>query len=124
MLENILFFLHAVRESRLKAVRKHYLENGMEAHVHKNTKRLPPKALSWEDSITFTKLMEKWKAHMIVLPTKAKLALKYLCVRANSSPSEKIFSCSGHIVSKKRTLLKPDKVNMLVFLSKNTFTNY
>ena len=39
-------FLHAVGESRLKAVRKHYLENGMEGCVHKNTKRLPLKALS------------------------------------------------------------------------------
>ena len=54
---------------------------------------------------------------MIVLPTMAKLAQKYLCVCASSSPSERIFSCSGHIVSKnwKRTLLKPDKVNMLVY---------
>ena len=65
--------------------------------------------------------LQWWKVHMIVLPTMAKLAQKYLCVCASSSPSERIFSCSGHIVSKKRTLLKPDKVNMLVFLSKNLY---
>ena len=39
-----------------------------------------------------------------VLPTMAKLAQKYLSVCASSSPSERIFSCSGNIVSKKRTL--------------------
>ena len=60
-----------------------------------------------------------WKVHVFVLPTMAKLAQKYLSVCASSSASERIFSCSGNIVSKKRTLLKPDKVNMLVFLSKN-----
>ena len=63
--------------------------------------------------------LQWWKVHMIVLPTMAKLARKYLAVCASSSPSERIFSCSGNIVSKKRTLLKPDKVNMLVFLAKN-----
>ena len=60
-----------------------------------------------------------WKVHMAVLPTMAKLARKYLSVCASSSASERIFSCSGNIVSKKRTLLKPDKVNMLVFLAQN-----
>ena len=63
--------------------------------------------------------LQWWKVHMVVLPTMAKLARKYLCVCASSSASEHIFSCSGNIVSKKRTLLKPDKVNMLVFLAKN-----
>ena len=63
--------------------------------------------------------LQWWKVHMAVLPTMAKLAQKYLSVCASSSASERIFSCSGNIVSKKRTLLKPDKVNMLVFLAKN-----
>ena len=63
--------------------------------------------------------LQWWKVHMVVLPTMAKLAQKYLSVCASSSPSERIFSCSGNIVSKKRTLLKPEKVNMLVFLNRN-----
>ena len=63
--------------------------------------------------------LQWWKVHMVVLPTMAKLAQKYLSVCASSSPSERIFSCSGNIVSKKRTLLKREKVNMLVFLNRN-----
>ena len=63
--------------------------------------------------------LEWWKKHCgdyVVLP---QLAKKYLCITASSTPSERVFSTSGLIVSKKRTCLKPEKVNMLVFLSKN-----
>ena len=45
-------FLYGVGESRLKEIKKRYLQNGMEPRIHKNTQRLPPKATSWEDNIT------------------------------------------------------------------------
>ena len=46
--------------------------------------------------------------------------MKYLCVPAISTPSERAFSKAGHIVSEKKACLLPDTVvNMLVFLSGN-----
>ncbi|XP_077359939.1 E3 SUMO-protein ligase ZBED1-like [Festucalex cinctus] len=60
-----------------------------------------------------------WKTHKIYFPQLSKMAKKYLCVQATSSPSERIFSTSGNIVSCERSCLKPDMVNKLVFLAKN-----
>ena len=44
---------------------------------------------------------------------------KYLCICGTSSSSERLFSVAGNIVRAKRSLLKPHKVGMLVFLAKN-----
>ena len=65
--------------------------------------------------------LEWWKVHQVVLPTLSKLVQKYLCICSSSSAMERIFSCSGNIVSKKCTLLKPVKVNMLVFLARSLY---
>ena len=63
--------------------------------------------------------LEWWKINNIHYPLLAKIAKKYLSIRATSCPSERLFSFSGKIVSTLRNNLKPEKVNMLVFLSKN-----
>ena len=63
--------------------------------------------------------LEWWKVHFKEFPVLSLLAKQYLCVCASSASSEWVFSTSGHIVSKRRTCLKPDKINMLVFLAKN-----
>ena len=51
-------FLHGGEKSRLKGVKKHNAENGMEQRIHKITKRLPHEVTSWEDNATFMKFIE------------------------------------------------------------------
>ncbi|XP_038064087.1 E3 SUMO-protein ligase ZBED1-like [Patiria miniata] len=60
-----------------------------------------------------------WREHQSSFPLLAKLAKKYLCICATSSPSERVFSTAGNVVTPQRSLLKPEKVNMLVFLARN-----
>lgn len=47
------------------------------------------------------------------------VAKKYLVVPATSAPSERLFSKLGKIVNELRVSLKPDKAEMLTFLSRN-----
>ena len=63
--------------------------------------------------------LQWWKINYVHYPFLAKIAKKYLSISATSCPSERPFSSSGKIVSTLRNNLKPEKVNMLVFLSKN-----
>ncbi|XP_067303173.1 E3 SUMO-protein ligase ZBED1-like [Pseudorasbora parva] len=60
-----------------------------------------------------------WKNAAGRFPKMSRVARKYLCVCATSTPSERVFSTAGKVVGPQRALLKPDKVNMLVFLAKN-----
>lgn len=60
-----------------------------------------------------------WSSECSRYPVLAKLAKKYLCICASSSASERLFSVSGNVVTDKRTCLRHEKVNMLVFLAKN-----
>ena len=64
-------------------------------------------------------LLEWWKTNCVIFPTLSVIAKKYLCVCATSSPSERFFSTSGNVVGDTCASLKPDEVNMLVFLAKN-----
>jgi len=62
-------FLHAIGKCQIKAIKKHYRENGMEPRVHKNTKRLPKCAASHEDIMRLVKFMENHtEANAILLP--------------------------------------------------------
>lgn len=63
--------------------------------------------------------LEWWRRNHDRFPRLAELARKFMCVPATSVPSERVFSTSGSIVNKQRCSLKPENVDMLVFLNKN-----
>ncbi|CAL9707781.1 unnamed protein product [Knipowitschia caucasica] len=63
--------------------------------------------------------LQWWKVHERKFPRMSQLAKKYLCIPATSSPSERIFSTGGNIVTCTRAALKPEMVNQLVFLAQN-----
>ncbi|XP_049909754.1 E3 SUMO-protein ligase ZBED1-like [Epinephelus moara] len=87
------------------------LEQAVEAEV--NSYLLSPTIDSEADPLAW------WKLHHFTYPKLSKLARQYLCIPATSSPSERLFSTSGNVVTCQRACLKPTKVNMLVFLAKN-----
>ncbi|XP_049333290.1 E3 SUMO-protein ligase ZBED1-like [Astyanax mexicanus] len=60
-----------------------------------------------------------WKLNEPKYPTLASMAKSFLCIPATSTPSERLFSASGNIASKKRASLSPEHVNMLTFLHCN-----
>ena len=72
-----------------------------------------PKLDPEEDSLQW------WKVQSPRFPALCKLAQSYLSVCATSSSSERLFSTSGNIVTLQRASLKPNKVDMLVFLAEN-----
>ena len=63
--------------------------------------------------------LQWWKSQSRMYPHISKLVPKYVSVSATSVASERVFSTSGNIVTPHRANLKPDKVEMLTFLSKN-----
>uniref|UniRef100_A0AAR2J935 BED-type domain-containing protein n=1 Tax=Pygocentrus nattereri TaxID=42514 RepID=A0AAR2J935_PYGNA len=63
--------------------------------------------------------LDWWKTQEVNFPRLGKLAKKYLCIPASSSPSERVFSTGGNIITCNRAALKPDAVDRLVFLSHN-----
>lgn len=58
-----------------------------------------------------------WRNNDRRYPLMARLAQKYMCICATSTSSERMFSTAGNIATPETSCLKPDKVNMLVFLA-------
>jgi len=63
--------------------------------------------------------LQWWKLNHGEYPNIWMLAKRILSVPATSAPSERVFSVASLIATKKRGSLKPDNVNMLVFLKEN-----
>lgn len=67
------------------------------------------------------KVLHWWKEHEKQLPLMAGVAKQILCTPATSTPSERAFSKAGSLITAKRSMLKPSKVDMMLFLNKNYF---
>ncbi|KAF0031713.1 hypothetical protein F2P81_016268 [Scophthalmus maximus] len=63
--------------------------------------------------------LDWWRLHEHNFTRLSQLAKKYLCNPATSTPSERIFSTGGNIVTCTRAALKLEKVKQLVFLAQN-----
>jgi hypothetical protein len=60
-----------------------------------------------------------WKGHQKDYPTLSILSKKYLGIPATSVTSERIFSKTGWLLSKKRQLLSANIVNSVIFINSN-----
>lgn len=63
--------------------------------------------------------LEWWRGNKIKYPKLSQIAFKFLCIAASSTPSERMFSASGHLTSDRRSRLTPENANVLLFLNKN-----
>lgn len=61
-------------------------------------------------------LLGWWRINSSIYPKLAKLARSVLCIPASSSSSERVFSAAGRTIDQRRTSLKPDTVDAILFL--------
>ena len=64
-------------------------------------------------------ILNYWRINKQRFPKMAQLIFKFLCIAPSSAESERMFSTAGDFLTKKRTTMKSDKLNKLVFLKKN-----
>jgi hypothetical protein len=60
-----------------------------------------------------------WKNNQTRFPILSKLARMYLAIPATSTPTERLFSEAGNVMTVKRTQLAPNTLENLVFCKKN-----
>jgi len=63
--------------------------------------------------------LDWWKTHQKSFPTISLMSKKFLCIAATSVASERLFSKSGELVSKKRSRLSVSTVREIIFLNAN-----
>lgn len=62
-----------------------------------------------------------WWNQRMTYPLMSNMAFSYSCVRASSTPSERVFSTAGDTICAERSWILPEKADMLIFLNKNCF---
>ncbi|XP_053573689.1 E3 SUMO-protein ligase ZBED1-like [Bombina bombina] len=60
-----------------------------------------------------------WHVHEVIFPLLSHLSKRYLCIPGTSVSAERVFSTARDVVTAKRSTLKPELVDQLVFLQKN-----
>ena len=66
--------------------------------------------------------LDWWKQYCNKYARVAALVRRYLPIPPTSVASKRIFSLSGHVVTKTRNRLLPDTASAIVFLNKNMYT--
>jgi hypothetical protein len=72
-----------------------------------------------EDGGSYNCPLKWWSLNHSKYPSVWKLAERILAIQATSAPAERVFSSAANIVNKKRVNLKPQNVDLLVFLRGN-----
>ena len=60
-----------------------------------------------------------WQRQEKTMPELKRLAMKYLCCPATSTPAERCFSKAGELVSQRRANLSDENIKKVLFLNKN-----
>jgi hypothetical protein len=64
--------------------------------------------------------LQWWREHMKKYPYLWKLAGIILAIPVTSAPSERVFSAAANIINKKRVQLKPETLDVMIFLRGNS----
>ena len=83
----------------------------------KSLTKSPKKSVPSSRTKSLTKFFVK--SIRVKLPHLRSLAFKLLCVPATSAPSERLWSLAARILVKSRARLKPEIVEVLLFLKEN-----
>ena len=128
---NIIFQRHVVKKPRVSALEELFAEDDKELRrsLIQQQKTAPTILENIRNELSVYRGLlpiptsedpaHWWWSKKETFPILSRLSTTYLCVQASSTPAERVFSTAGDTLSKERSRLLPEKVNMLIFLNKN-----